>query len=79
MSAKTSFGFSFFPNIKADRHYNPINQKEGRKKATLDSLKKIKSTVIAAEPFLTDGTLAVSQIRYKKKRSAFAIINLEAF
>lgn len=67
MSGKTSFRFSSFPNIKADRHYNPINQKEGGKKATLDSLKKIKSTVIAAEPFLTDGTLAVSQIRCKKK------------
>lgn len=65
MSAKTYFRFSFFPNIKADRHYNPINQKDGKKKATLDSLKKRKSTVITAEPFLTDGTLAVSQIQYK--------------
>lgn len=42
MSAKTSFSFSFFPNIKADRHYNPINQKEGRKKSNIRFIKENK-------------------------------------
>lgn len=67
MSAKISFRSSFFPTLKQTDIIIQLTERMERKKATLDSLKKRKSTVITAELFLTDGTLAVFVLQIQHK------------